>query len=120
VLVPEDTGQIIINSTMGELATVFPQGPGRARAYNCYQRGTRARYRTTDRARYRTTDLARFIEDRKATGVNPAWLDRARQAGPLATFEGADAWVEHPYQEGVALIGDPRPRPIPLGGRAWR
>jgi 2-polyprenyl-6-methoxyphenol hydroxylase-like FAD-dependent oxidoreductase len=30
----------------------------------------------------------------------------ARPAGPLATFEGADSWVEHPYQGGVALVGD--------------
>jgi 2-polyprenyl-6-methoxyphenol hydroxylase-like FAD-dependent oxidoreductase len=24
----------------------------------------------------------------------------------LATFDGADTWVEHPYKEGVVLIGD--------------
>jgi menaquinone-9 beta-reductase len=27
-------------------------------------------------------------------------------AGPLASFDGADTWVEHPYRQGVALIGD--------------
>jgi 2-polyprenyl-6-methoxyphenol hydroxylase-like FAD-dependent oxidoreductase len=33
-------------------------------------------------------------------------LSKATQAGPLATFEGADRWVEHPYQDGVDLLGD--------------
>ena len=29
-----------------------------------------------------------------------------RLDGPLASFEGASWWVDHPYREGVALIGD--------------
>ena len=27
-------------------------------------------------------------------------------SGPLATFSGAAKWVDHPYKEGVALVGD--------------
>jgi 2-polyprenyl-6-methoxyphenol hydroxylase-like FAD-dependent oxidoreductase len=27
-------------------------------------------------------------------------------AGPLATFDGTDTWVEHPYRDGVVLVGD--------------
>ena len=30
---PEDAGKIVINSTLGQIATIFPQGKGRARAY---------------------------------------------------------------------------------------
>jgi menaquinone-9 beta-reductase len=26
--------------------------------------------------------------------------------GPLASFDGADTWVEHPFKDGLALIGD--------------
>ena len=29
-----------------------------------------------------------------------------RLVGPLATFEGAACWVEHPYRHGVVLVGD--------------
>jgi 2-polyprenyl-6-methoxyphenol hydroxylase-like FAD-dependent oxidoreductase len=29
-----------------------------------------------------------------------------RAAGPLATFDSADSWAEHPYREGVVLVGD--------------
>ena len=30
----------------------------------------------------------------------------AKCIGPLASFDVSDSWVDHPYQEGVALIGD--------------
>ena len=30
----------------------------------------------------------------------------AKPAGPLASFECVDVWVEHPYRDGVALLGD--------------
>ena len=30
----------------------------------------------------------------------------AKPAGPLASFECADVWVEHPYRDGVVLAGD--------------
>jgi len=96
---PEDTGQIIINSSLGQLATIFPQGAGRARAYLCYQAGTRPRHQGV-------SDIPRFIEDCLTAGVNPDYYKGVRAAGPLATFDGAETWVEHPYKEGVALVGD--------------
>ncbi|HLW71461.1 MAG TPA: hypothetical protein VKS22_12665 [Candidatus Binataceae bacterium] len=30
----------------------------------------------------------------------------ARTAGPLASFDMTEPWVDHPYQDGVALLGD--------------
>src|SRR5207245_1348633 len=41
-----------------------------------------------------------------AAGAPAEWFDGAEPAGPLACFEGADRWVDHPYRNGVALIGD--------------
>jgi len=38
--------------------------------------------------------------------MNPEFYEGAKAAGPLATFDGAEAWVEHPYRDGVALLGD--------------
>lgn len=35
-----------------------------------------------------------------------AWADGAEQAGPLAEFEGAHSWVNHPYHAGIVLVGD--------------
>ena len=38
-------------------------------------------------------------------------------AGPLATFSGADNWVEHPYFNGIALIGDAAATSDPCWGQ---
>ena len=38
-------------------------------------------------------------------------------AGPLATFSGADSWVEHPYSTGIALIGDAAATSDPCWGQ---
>lgn len=37
---------------------------------------------------------------------NPAYFKDARPSGPLATFDAAHTWVDHPYRDGVALLGD--------------
>lgn len=41
----------------------------------------------------------------------------ARQAGPLATFEGSDSWVDHAYKDGIALIGDAAATSDPTWGQ---
>jgi 2-polyprenyl-6-methoxyphenol hydroxylase-like FAD-dependent oxidoreductase len=46
-----------------------------------------------------------YSGDVLTVGMNPEFYDGAKAAGPLATFDGAEAWVEHPYRDGVALIG---------------
>jgi menaquinone-9 beta-reductase len=50
--------------------------------------------------------MARFLDAFEWTGIAGDYFSNARQPGPLATFEGADHWVEHPYQDCVALLGD--------------
>src|SRR4029077_21164246 len=30
----------------------------------------------------------------------------AKSVGPLASFDVSDTWVEHPYRDGVVLVGD--------------
>jgi 2-polyprenyl-6-methoxyphenol hydroxylase-like FAD-dependent oxidoreductase len=47
-----------------------------------------------------------FIAISVSTGTPAEWYEQVDVAGPLASFQGADTWVEHPYREGVALIGD--------------
>lgn len=99
VSVPEDTAKIVINSSAGRVAAIFPQGKGRARGYFCYYKDSRSRMQG-DAA------FADFVESSKRTGADPGWYTRAEAAGPLASFEGADTNVKHPYRDGVALIGD--------------
>jgi menaquinone-9 beta-reductase len=44
-------------------------------------------------------------------------LAGARQAGPLASFDCHETWVEHPYQNGIAAIGDASANSDPTWGQ---
>ena len=76
-----------------------PQGNQRVRAYLVWHR--EAQYRLQGEK-----DLSRFIAESVRTGGAAEWYAGVRANGPLATFEGADTWVEHPYKEGIVLVGD--------------
>jgi len=45
------------------------------------------------------------------------WYKGARTAGILATFDGADTWVDHPYHNGIALLGDAAASSDPTWGQ---
>ncbi|HLY63438.1 MAG TPA: NAD(P)/FAD-dependent oxidoreductase [Terriglobia bacterium] len=96
---PEDTGQIVMSTKLGQIAALFPQGGGLARNYFCFHTGTEARLQGA-------ADVPRFVDGCKKVGVNPSFFEGAKPAGPLATFSGAETWVPHPYRNGVALMGD--------------
>jgi 2-polyprenyl-6-methoxyphenol hydroxylase-like FAD-dependent oxidoreductase len=51
-------------------------------------------------------DLASFVAACLESGAPPEWLEGVTAAGPIAQFNGADLWVEHPARDGVVLIGD--------------
>jgi hypothetical protein len=61
--------------------------------------------------------VPRFVETAVRIGVPKEWYDGARSAGPLATFDGTDEWVPHPYRDGVALIGDAASTSDPTWGQ---
>lgn len=96
---PQDTAKIVIDSNAGRIAAVFPQGRGRARAYFCHHKGSQTRMQGD-------SDFGNFVESCKRTGADSGWYDGVKAGGPLASFEGADTNVRHPYREGVVLIGD--------------
>lgn len=58
-----------------------------------------------------------FLEECSRSGLPEGLLDGARQVGPLATFDGADSWVEHPYGNGVVLVGDAAATSDPTWGQ---
>jgi menaquinone-9 beta-reductase len=107
---PENTGEIVFNYNLGELAILLPQGGGRARTYFCFHAGSQPRYQGT-------ADFPRYLESFQRAGMNPEFYAGAKAAGPLATFDGAEAWVDHPYQDGVALIGDAAAASDPTWGQ---
>jgi 2-polyprenyl-6-methoxyphenol hydroxylase-like FAD-dependent oxidoreductase len=97
--VQEDTSYIVANPSLGQAVPLFPQGAGRVRAYLVHQKSTSRRFQGN-------SDMCDFVGEAVRTGAPAAFFNSARMVGPLATFEAADTWVEHPYQGGVVLIGD--------------
>lgn len=87
------------NPNAGIAAILFPQGKGRVRAYFCHRWDSGFRLSGAK-------DEDRFVEGFLKTGAPEEVFSGARPTGPLATFEGAHAWADHPYRDGVALIGD--------------
>jgi 2-polyprenyl-6-methoxyphenol hydroxylase-like FAD-dependent oxidoreductase len=110
VPVAEDTLQGIYNFGLGQLVVVAPQGGGRVRMYLCYHDRTQARFQGPG-------DLPRFVDGCKKTGANPKLFEDIRQAGPLATFSSAHSWVDHPFRDGVALVGDSATSSDPTWGQ---
>jgi 2-polyprenyl-6-methoxyphenol hydroxylase-like FAD-dependent oxidoreductase len=47
-----------------------------------------------------------MFEESIGAGYPADRVQGAKQAGPFATFEGLDDFVEHPYKDGIALLGD--------------
>jgi 2-polyprenyl-6-methoxyphenol hydroxylase-like FAD-dependent oxidoreductase len=96
---PVDTIYWIVNPSLGQAALIAPQGQGRVRAYVVYPHDASHRLQGT-------ADIPHFIEESVKAGAPREFYAGAREAGPLASFEGADTWVPHPYRTGVVLIGD--------------
>jgi len=96
----EDSCVSIFNSDLGTVAIVIPQSKGRNRAYFGYP--VTAPYRMQGNE---CLNLF-FSECAKVAPVFAELHASSKLAGPLASFEGGDVWVNHPYRDGVALIGD--------------
>lgn len=97
---PENAVHVFVAPNYGHASLLFPIGNGRVRAY--FTTGRRAEHRVLSGA-VSVSDFSNYSAD---SGVPREWLDRAHLVGPLATFEGADVWVDHPYKEGFVLVGD--------------
>ncbi|HET6964544.1 MAG TPA: NAD(P)/FAD-dependent oxidoreductase [Acidimicrobiales bacterium] len=96
--VPDDHDAIV---SEGDLFLVlFHQGHGRARTYLVVGKSGQHRFsgreaiqRFTETLRIRTFPWAEQL----AAGT---------PAGPCATYPGDDTWTDHPYGDGVVLVGD--------------
>jgi menaquinone-9 beta-reductase len=97
-----------INPAKGRKVILLPQGDGRVRAYLSWHIATGAR---------RLQDFSRFLDECLAMGTPPDLLAGAEQAGPLASFDCHETWVEHPYQDGIAVIGDASASSDPTWGQ---
>jgi 2-polyprenyl-6-methoxyphenol hydroxylase-like FAD-dependent oxidoreductase len=96
---PPDMSTAVFNPFLGQVAFVFPQSDGKARAYFGWRESAGVRLQGDG-------DFAKFIEMSIQTGAPAELFEGTKQVGPLATFAGYDSWVEHPYKDGIALVGD--------------
>lgn len=101
----------IIHPKKGRKVILLPRGDGRVRAYLAWHVHTEARRLQGEH------DFAHFLDELAAVGVPAAYTAGARQAGPLASFECNESWVEHPYRDGVALVGDAAAASDPTWGQ---
>jgi 2-polyprenyl-6-methoxyphenol hydroxylase-like FAD-dependent oxidoreductase len=95
-----DTLYFIFNPEFGMCIGLVPLGKNRHRAYVMYPKT--AGYRLQGEQM-----LGLFIsESAKDFPALAEYYAGAKSIGPLASFDVSESWVEHPYREGVALIGD--------------
>jgi menaquinone-9 beta-reductase len=96
----EDTVHVFRPATFGQGVLLFPLGNERFRAY--FATGRRSEHPRLDGR----SGVAGFIQCCVETGVPSEWFTNVEVGGPLATFEGAAFWSDHPYQNGIVLVGD--------------
>jgi len=99
------------NPAIAMVAAIVYEGRDRFRAYLGYPTEAMERLQGNEA-------LARFLEHSRRTTVFPNFYDGVvRCVGPLASFSCSEDWVEHPYQDGVALVGDAAATSDPVFGQ---
>jgi 2-polyprenyl-6-methoxyphenol hydroxylase-like FAD-dependent oxidoreductase len=96
----EDLVYFIFNPEFGTIVGFIPIGKNRFRAYFGYPKNLNYRLQGEQM-------LSQFFDESAKTFPGARDLYRgARSIGPLASFDASESWVQHPYADGVALIGD--------------
>ncbi len=95
-----ETCYAVFNPELGTWFGLFPQAGDRFRAYLVYPKNAGCRLQGES-----MLDL--FVSESAKTYAPLAdYLAEVKSVGPLASFDVSDSWVEHPYRDGVALVGD--------------
>jgi len=106
-----DIAFVQYNPELGTVCTIFPQTKGRSRVYLGYPSTMNYRLQGGGDVKLLFSEFART-----APGLAP-FLSGAECIGPLASFDANDVWVQHPYRNGVALIGDAAATSDPSAGQ---
>jgi 2-polyprenyl-6-methoxyphenol hydroxylase-like FAD-dependent oxidoreductase len=97
---PRNLAHFLFNPEMATVVGVLYEGQDRFRAYLAYPA------EETERLQGEQA-LSKFLERSRQTTSFPGFYDGSvRCIGPLASFPCDEDWVEHPYSNGIALIGD--------------
>jgi 2-polyprenyl-6-methoxyphenol hydroxylase-like FAD-dependent oxidoreductase len=95
-----ETMQAVFNPEQGTWSGLIPQAGDQFRAYFVYPKTMGYRLQGESM-------LSLFVRE-SAKGYAPIadYCADAESIGPLASFDVSDSWVEHPYRDGVVLVGD--------------
>jgi 2-polyprenyl-6-methoxyphenol hydroxylase-like FAD-dependent oxidoreductase len=90
----------VFNPELGTWTGLIPQACDQFRAYFVYPK--------TMGYRLQGESMLNLFIREAAKGYAPMadYLADAKSIGPLASFDASDKWVEHPYRDGVVLVGD--------------
>jgi len=100
VTAPLEIFYAVFNPELGTWTGLIPQTGERFRAYFVYPKTLGYRLQGESM-------LDVFIrESARAYAPLGDYFADAKSIGPLASFDVSDNWVEHPYQDGVVLVGD--------------
>jgi len=96
----EDMVYFIFNPEFGSIVGFIPIGKKRFRAYFGYPKSSPQRLQGEQM-------LGEFIRESAKTFPLAAEIYKdVEPIGPLASFDVSESWVQHPYDDGIALIGD--------------
>jgi len=95
----EGTFILLVNPQLRRYAILLPIGGGLVRGYLMYDSSQLDRLQGA-------SQVSRFVDECVKTGLPRDCYADAEPVGPLASFDLTETWVEHPYREGVVLIGD--------------
>jgi menaquinone-9 beta-reductase len=95
-----ETIHAVFNPELGTWTGLIPQAGGQFRAYFTYPK--------TMGYRLQGESMLSLFMSESAKGYPPMadYFADAKSVGPLASFDASDDWVEHPYRDGVVLVGD--------------
>jgi menaquinone-9 beta-reductase len=100
---PDDRMSASLNPHLSMLSLTVPLGAGRFRGYVSIHKDAR---KSTAAPLSGETNVPAFVAASIASGAPANWYDGAHAAGPLASYDARDTWVNHPHRAGVVLIGD--------------
>jgi 2-polyprenyl-6-methoxyphenol hydroxylase-like FAD-dependent oxidoreductase len=96
---PQDQAYILFLPPLGMCTAMTPVGRGRFRAYVAYQDNDGVRLQGDD-------NVNSFIAEAQKAVLVADLFNGVKAIGPLASFRCGDFWVDHPFRDGVALLGD--------------
>jgi 2-polyprenyl-6-methoxyphenol hydroxylase-like FAD-dependent oxidoreductase len=98
--VSKDLSWLVFNPQNGLVGGIVPESKNRCRAYLGYPADGSFMLQGSDK-------VEKFLVESRRVG--PMFADvyaQAKAIGPLAAFDAGYMWVDHPYRDGVALLGE--------------